>query len=142
MLMYTSGPDPKLATVLALTLPITSGTTSRPKGVLSSHRSIMSAINMIGLLNYDPGPGPNLKPHLSPNSNRTPDTPDTLCRPIVQLVPVPLFHVNGTHNMLLSGAFLGKKLILMPKWDVARALELIAQEPNPTPHVGLNAELV
>jgi len=41
---------------------------------------------------------------------------------------VPFFHVNGTHNMLLSGPCAGKKLILMPKWNATSALALIQAE--------------
>lgn len=89
-------------------LMYTSGTTSAPKGVVMSQRSVLAAINMIRLLNY---------------------RPDEPAQPqVVQLVPVPLFHVNGTHNMLLSGPCLGRKLVLMPKWNAAHALNLIQEE--------------
>lgn len=61
-----------------------------------TQRGVMASINMIRLLNFAScGKMPLERKHP------------------VQLVPVPLFHVNGTHNMLLSGPCLGKKLILI-----------------------------
>jgi len=90
-------------------LMYTSGTTSKPKGVVMTHRVVMSAVNMLRLMSYDPD---------------TKGFPEQ----IIQLVPVPLFHVNGTHNMLLTGGCMGKKLVMMKKWDSAEALRLIERE--------------
>jgi len=88
-------------------LMFTSGSTSQPKGVPLTQRQVMSAINTLRLMEHDPESGPRERPQT------------------VQLVPVPLFHVNGTHNMLLSGAAAGRKLVLMPKWGAGEALRLV-----------------
>lgn len=85
-------------------LMYTSGTTSKPKGVLLNQRAVMSAVNMLRLMEHIQHPDVN--PAKRPQ--------------VVQLVPVPLFHVNGTHNMLLSGAAVGRRLVLMEKWTAER----------------------
>ena len=89
-------------------LMYTSGTTSRPKGVVLTQRAVMSAVNMLRAMEHDP-----TKPDPGDRPQKT------------QIVPVPLFHINGTHNMLLSGAAAGRKLILMTKWSATEALRLI-----------------
>jgi len=53
--------------------------------------------------------------------------PRRIAQPIA-LVNVPLFHVTGEVPLLLQSFALGRKLVLMPKWDVVTAMQLIERE--------------
>ena len=44
------------------------------------------------------------------------------------LVNVPLFHVTGEVPVLLQSFVIGRKLVLMPKWDAEEAMRLIERE--------------
>ena len=44
------------------------------------------------------------------------------------LVAVPLFHVTGEVPLFLQSFAMGRKLVLMPKWDATEALRLLAEE--------------
>jgi long-chain acyl-CoA synthetase len=44
------------------------------------------------------------------------------------LTAVPLFHVSGLHAQLLAALRSGRRLVLMHRWDPARALALIAEQ--------------
>ena len=44
------------------------------------------------------------------------------------LVTVPLFHVTGEVPVFLQSFALGRKLVLMPKWDASEALRLLDEE--------------
>ena len=41
---------------------------------------------------------------------------------------VPLFHVTGSHSSFLISILLGRKMVMMKKWDATEALKLIEQE--------------
>jgi long-chain acyl-CoA synthetase len=44
------------------------------------------------------------------------------------LVAVPLFHVTGEVPLFLQSFIIGRKLVLMPKWDALEAMRLIEAE--------------
>jgi len=44
------------------------------------------------------------------------------------LVAVPLFHVTGSHCVMIPITATGGRLVLMYKWDAAKALELVERE--------------
>jgi acyl-CoA synthetase (AMP-forming)/AMP-acid ligase II len=44
------------------------------------------------------------------------------------LLAIPLFHVTGLHSIFLLSLALGRKIVMMRKWDVDAALELIQAE--------------
>jgi long-chain acyl-CoA synthetase len=96
----------------------TSGTTHRAKGAVSSHRAIAQALFALefqgafaGMTSYE-----RIRPLL-----------ESGLQPTV-LLAVPLFHVSGLHAMFLNALRGGRRLVMMYKWDVDQALELVARE--------------
>lgn len=117
-----AGPPAPVQPWLAPTDPalilFTSGASSRAKAVLSNQRAVCQAlfnIDCIGALTAMTSPG-RIEAMM-----RRGLAPATLCA-------VPLFHVSGLHAQLLSSLRHGRRLVLMHRWDPARALELIAGE--------------
>lgn len=92
----------------------TSGSTSHPKGVLSTHRAIIHA-----LLGWECGGA--IAVELFPNLLPAPTQPS-------MLLAVPLFHVAGLNVQFLSSFRQGRKLVGMYRWDAERALSLVEEE--------------
>ena len=96
----------------------TSGTTSRAKGALSSHRAVCQAL---AALDFQ-------------SAFCALSSPQRIARVIdsgfapTSLMAVPLFHVSGLHAQFLSALRSGRRLVLMYKWDVERAIDLIRDE--------------
>ena len=104
------GPDEN-ATIL-----YTSGTTGTPKGAVSSHRAILSA-----LLGF------SARAQVSELMEPSESDAQTKVSNSFMLC-VPLFHVTGLIPVML-GSFVGQsKLVMMYKWEPDRALELIEKE--------------
>lgn len=93
----------------------TSGTTGKPKGAESSHRSICQAI-----FNFE----------FAASSAAMADL-DTIMKMLekgfepTSLLAVPLFHVSGCHSVFLLSVRAGRRVIMMYKWDVEQALKYI-----------------
>jgi len=103
------GPD-DLATLL-----FTSGSTGTAKGAVSDHRGVMQAtMNFAAqtLMVYG---------HMAQAGEAPVDPP-------ASLVCVPLFHVTGEIPLMLQSFALGRKLVILPKWDPVDAMELIERE--------------
>src|SRR5205085_4740797 len=96
------------------TILYTSGTTGRPKGAESTHRSVVQAL-------------PGFACRTAIERLRNPDTPQPKGRSAFILI-VPLFHVTGLVPVLLGCNTSGSKLVMMYKWDPDRALDLIERE--------------
>lgn len=92
----------------------TSGSTSHPKGVLSSHRAIIHA-----LLGWESAA--NISASFFPGLIEEDEVPS-------MLLSVPLFHVAGLNVQLLSSFRQGRKVVAMYRWDPEVALELIERE--------------
>ena len=99
-----------LATIL-----FTSGSTGKSKGAYSDHRGVVQgifsyiaqsamALEVVTRL----GRAPTLQP--------------------ATLLNVPLFHVTAEIPVLLQSIGIGRKLVLMPKWDAEEAMRLIEKE--------------
>jgi long-chain acyl-CoA synthetase len=99
------------------TILYTSGTTGRPKGAVSTHRAIISALMAFsarnGVLTMS---GTKLKDI---------DGPEI---PTSFILIVPLFHVTGCVPVMMSCFIAGLKLAIMYKWDAEKALEIIERE--------------
>ncbi len=100
-----------------VTILFTSGTTGFPKGAVSTHRGVLSGIGSWGFysaqriamgLLEEPEENPEFQPSI--------------------LMPLPLFHVSGSHAGLLASFGVGRKIVMMYKWDPELALELIERE--------------
>ena len=103
-----SGDD--LATIL-----YTSGSTGAAKGAVSDHRGVIhgalsyaaqSLMVLTWFARFD-------KPPAGQQS---------------ALVNVPLFHVTGEIPVLLQSFIIGRKLVMLPKWDAVEAMRLIEAE--------------
>jgi acyl-CoA synthetase (AMP-forming)/AMP-acid ligase II len=92
----------------------TSGSTSHPKGVLSTHRAILHA-----LLGWECAAA--MAAALEPEPAADALVP-------AMILSVPLFHVSGLNVQLLSSFRLGRKLVGMYKWDPEEALRIIETE--------------
>jgi long-chain acyl-CoA synthetase len=111
-------PDVALAPEDDATIFYTSGTTGRPKGALGTHRNICG--NVVSLA-YG-----TVRTLL--RSGEKPPGPAAPRPQAAQLLSVPLFHATGCHAVLCGNVAFGGKLVMMFKWDPARALALIERE--------------
>ena len=103
------GPD-DLATIL-----YTSGSTGQSKGAWSDHRAVVQ-----GIFSYI---SQSAMAKLLLES-RGEDTSSQPCA----LIAVPLFHVTGEVPLFLQSYGIGRKLVMMPKWDAREALRLMEAE--------------
>jgi long-chain acyl-CoA synthetase len=100
------------------TIFYTSGTTGNPKGALGSHRNLLYSLGAAGIMmarSYlrrgEPVPEPD------------PNAP----QPAV-LLAVPFFHVTGCQATMIPALAGGGKIVLIRKWDVETAMQLIERE--------------
>eukprot|EP01037_Dinobryon_pediforme_P033316 gene33316-38701_t len=92
-----------------LTIPFSSGTTGKSKGVLLSHRNLMANVLQMASLE---------ERYLVETEHQERAT---------VLNPLPFFHIYGLTAALLLCYHCGCKLVIMPAFDLQRFLELIQQ---------------
>ena len=97
------------------TIFYTSGSTGHPKGVVSCHRNIITALMSWEL---DARALAHMRGLELPVPDEQPAT----------LLAVPLFHVTGSHAVYLSSYRAQRRVVSMYKWDVEHAAELIELE--------------
>jgi long-chain acyl-CoA synthetase len=107
--LVSPGPD------APATLLFTSGSTGQSKGALSDHRAkvqaalhFASAASAVSALAQRQG---------------APEPP-----PPATLLNLPLFHVTGEVVVMLQSFVIGRKMVVMRRWDALDALRLIEQE--------------
>lgn len=98
----------------------TSGTTGRPKGAISTHRSMIANLqNTVFVLTH----GQMVAAAANPDAGAADPTGG---RQPVALFTSPLFHVSGTHSTLVVGLMAGMKLVMPTgKFTPESALSLI-----------------
>ena len=110
-------PDVELTLDDDVTLFFTSGTTGFPKGAVSTHRAVVSALASWGFY---------AALRIATGTLEAPEE-DPEFQPSI-LVPLPLFHVTGSHICLLASFGVGRKVVMMYRWDPEQALDLIERE--------------
>jgi long-chain acyl-CoA synthetase len=111
-------PDAQIGPEDDATIFYTSGTTGKPKGALASQRAVNTNIMTAGAA----GARTFLR------RGEAPPAPDPNGPQRSSLLSVPFFHVTGCFAVLNPSLFSGAKLVMMHKWDVIRAFELIERE--------------
>lgn len=112
-----SVPDRGLAPDDPATVSFTSGTTGEAKGVLGTHRAALT--NLVNT-QYRAARAALRRGEAWP--------PPAATMQQVVLLPLPLFHVTGMHSALVPALARGNRLVLMYRWDIERALDLIECE--------------
>jgi len=97
------------------TMLYTSGSTGHPKGAVSCHRNVISA-----LLSWE------LDAHAAARMQGREIRPPK--RQHATLLAVPLFHATGSHAVYLASYRAQRRIVCMYKWDVAHAADLIERE--------------
>ncbi|XP_010913649.1 4-coumarate--CoA ligase 2 [Elaeis guineensis] len=97
-------PDVEIDSDDVVALPYSSGTTGLPKGVMLTHRGLITSVAQ-----QVDGDNPNLYFH----------------KEDVVLCVLPLFHIYSLNSVLLCALRVGAAILIMRKFDVVAMLELV-----------------
>lgn len=109
-------PDRGLTPDDPATISFTSGTTGTAKGALATHRMVLT--NLVNTQFRVARAALRRGEQYSPAPVATQQT---------VLLPLPLFHVTGLHSALVPALARGNRLVMMYRWDLPKALDLIAE---------------
>ena len=108
-------PLPKLGAEDLATILFTSGSTGRSKGAYSEHRAVVQgAMSFVGAF--------AVMVDIMEKAGGMPEGQPTA------LVCVPLFHVTASVPLVLVSYAIGRKLVMLNKWDAEEAMKLIEKE--------------
>lgn len=96
----------------------TSGSAALPKGAVFTHDAVCQALYNLEYIGA----------FAALTSPQALQKILTAGHPPCLLSCVPYFHVSGLYAQVLSSLKNGRKLVLLPRWNAAQALELIARE--------------
>ena len=97
------------------TIFYTSGSTGHPKGAVSCHRNIISALFSWEL-------------DLAARQLELGVSPPPATEQAATLLAVPLFHATGSHAVFLQSYRAQRKMVSMYRWDPLQAVQLIESE--------------
>jgi long-chain acyl-CoA synthetase len=112
----TEMPNVEIAPDDDLQMLFTSGSTGNPKGAVSTHRNVISA-----LVSWE------LDLHAAWETEllaRPPADPPQS----VMLLAIPLFHVTGLLSCYMSSYRFQRRIVMMYKWDVEKGADIIETE--------------
>jgi acyl-CoA synthetase (AMP-forming)/AMP-acid ligase II len=115
----TSFPEVNISRNDHATIYYTSGSTGKPKGVLSSQKAVIATLFSWACFS-------SIMKEV--DNQKDPNTPSLLDEASAILLCVPLFHVTGSHAGMFMSILVGRKIVMMKKWDAGIALQLIEQE--------------
>ena len=101
------------------TIYYTSGSTGKPKGVLSSQRVVISSMFSWACVSTIFS---ERERRLGNDSTPLASSESSI------LLCVPLFHATGSHVAFLLSILVGRKVVMMKKWDAGDAIKLIDEE--------------
>ena len=101
-----------------LQMLFTSGSTGNPKGAVSTHRNVISA-----LLSWELDLHAAWATGLLDKPPPEPPPPQS-----VMLLAIPLFHVTGLLSCYMSSYRFQRRIVMMYKWDVERGADIIEKE--------------
>ncbi|OAY52587.1 4-coumarate:CoA ligase 1 [Manihot esculenta] len=97
-------PDVNISSEDVVALPYSSGTTGLPKGVMLTHKGLVTSVAQ-----QVDGENPNLYFHSED----------------VILCVLPMFHIYALNSIMLCGLRVGAAILIMPKFDIGALLQLI-----------------
>ncbi|PIA28645.1 hypothetical protein AQUCO_06800071v1 [Aquilegia coerulea] len=100
----TELPDVKIRPDDVVALPYSSGTTGLPKGVMLTHKGLVTSVAQ-----QVDGENPNLYYH----------------KEDVVVCVLPMFHIYSLNSVLLCGLRVGAAILILPKFEIKQLMELV-----------------